>query len=204
FHLDFDLDPGWMHLDEVCRATDANRYGGRVAVGHATKLSAIPPERQIEIAQRLAGAGVAVTVLPATDLFLMGRGADHNVPRGVTRADRLHAHGVTCSLATNNVLNPFTPFGDCSLVRIANLYANVAQAGTPRELATCFDMVTTQAAKLMNLADYGIDVGNPADLIVLDSRDAAIAVAEVAHPILGIKRGRRSFSRAAPQLYPPN
>jgi cytosine deaminase len=32
FHLDFDLDPGWMHLDEVCRATDANRYGDAAAV----------------------------------------------------------------------------------------------------------------------------------------------------------------------------
>ena len=51
----------------------------------------IPSERQIEIAQRLADAGVAVTVLPATDLFLMGREHDHNVPRGVTRADRLRA-----------------------------------------------------------------------------------------------------------------
>ena len=34
--------------------------------------------------------------------------------------------------------------------------------------------------------------------------DAAMAVAEVAYPLLGIKRGRRSFSRAAPCLYPPN
>jgi cytosine deaminase len=167
FHLDFDLDPGWMHLDEVCRATDANRYGGRVAVGHATKLSAIPPERQIEIAQRLADAGVAVTVLPATDLFLMGRGADHNVPRGVTRVDRLQAHGVTCSLATNNVLNPFTPFGDCSLVRIANLYANIAQLGRREELEGCLAMITTSAAKLMNLRAYGIAPGHPADLVVL-------------------------------------
>ncbi len=81
------------------------------------------------MARRLADAGVAVTVLPSTDLFLMGRAADHNVPRGVTRADRFHAHGVTCSLATNNVLNPFTPFGDCSLIRMANLYANIAQLG---------------------------------------------------------------------------
>jgi cytosine deaminase len=64
-------------------------------------------------------------------------------------------------------------------------------------------MVTAQPAKLMNLNDYGIAVGNPADLIVLDSNDAAMAVAEVAHPLLGIKRGRRSFSRGAPELYPP-
>ena len=87
---------------------------------------------------------------------------------------------------------------------MANLYANIAQVGTPTELATCFDMVTAQPAKLMNLDDYGIAVGNPADLIVLDSSDGAMAVAEVAYPLLGIKQGRRSFSRAAPCLHPPN
>ena len=129
FHLDFDLDASWMHLDEVMRQTRLAGYGGRVAVGHATKLSAMPSARQIEIARQLADVGIAVTVLPATDLFLMGRDADYNVPRGVTRADRLAAHGVTCSLATNNVLNAFTPFGDASLLRMANLYANVAQLG---------------------------------------------------------------------------
>src|SRR5689334_16039453 len=40
FHLDFDLDASRMDLDEVCRQTAAHKYGGRVAVGHVTKLSA--------------------------------------------------------------------------------------------------------------------------------------------------------------------
>src|SRR5712671_117717 len=61
-HLDFDLDPSWWHLDEVCRQTERRNYQGRVAIGHATKLSALPPERFREASQRLAKAGVAVTV----------------------------------------------------------------------------------------------------------------------------------------------
>jgi len=203
FHLDFDLDASHMNLGEVCRQTTAHRYGGRVAVGHVTKLSALLGEKLDETARQLADAGVAVTVLPATDLFLMGRGHDHNVPRGVTPAHRMVAHGVTCSVATNNVLNPFTPFGDCSLVRMANLYANIAQAGTPRELAACFDLVTSFPAKLMNLTDYGIAVGNPADLVVLDNIGPGEAVAEISPPLLGFKRGRRSFVRASPILFPP-
>jgi cytosine deaminase len=203
FHLDFDIDPSWMHLDEVCRQTEKHRRGGRVAVGHATKLSAIDPERLTTIAHRLAAAGVAVTVLPATDLFLMGRQHTHNVPRGVAPAHRLVGHGVTCSLATNNVLNPFTPFGDCSLIRIANLYANTAQAGTGSELATCFDLVTTLPAKLMNLDGYGVAVGHPADIVVLDCASRTAAIAEIATPILGMKRGRVSFSRALPILNRP-
>ena len=83
-------------------------------------------------------------MLPSTDLFLMGRGHEHTVPRGVTPAHRLLEHGVNCSLSTNNVLNPFTPFGDCSLIRMANLYANIAQVGAPADIAQCFDMVTTR------------------------------------------------------------
>ena len=203
FHLDFDLDTSWMHVTDVCRRTRDHGWQGRVAIGHATKLSALPPARFAEVAQDLARSGVAVTVLPATDLFLMGRAHDCNVPRGVTRADLLMKHGVNCSLATNNVLNAFTPFGDCSLCRIANLYANVAQLGRPEDLRQCLGMISTFAARLMNIADYGIKVGGPADLLLLPSRDAAMTVAEIATPFLGIKRGRLSFQRSAPTLNRP-
>jgi cytosine deaminase len=196
-HLDFDLDPSWMHLDEVCRQTEKYGRGGRVAIGHATKLSALDHAGLERIGVKLANAGVAVTVLPATDLFLMGRGAEHSVPRGVAPAHRLLGCGVTCSLATNNVLNPFTPFGDCSLLRMANLYANIAQLGRPEELQACMDMVTSLPAKLMNLRDYGIAVGNPADIVVLDCADRVSAVAELAQPLLAMKRGRISFTRPA-------
>jgi cytosine/creatinine deaminase len=203
FHLDFDLDPSWMHLDEVCRQTERHRWGGRVAIGHATKLSAIDSGSLAAIGRRLADAGVAVTVLPATDLFLMGSGHDHSVPRGVAPVHRLLQHGVICSLATNNVLNPFTPFGDCSLIRIANLYANIARLSRPEQIAGCLDMVTTLAAKLMNLSEYGIAVGGPADVVVLDCHDAASAVSELSQPLFGLKNGRRSFARKAAVLNRP-
>ena len=155
------------------------------------------------MAADLAHSGVAVTVLPATDLFLMGRAHDHNVPRGVTRADLLVKHGVNCSLATNNVLNAFTPFGDCSLCRIANLYANVAQLGRPEDLRGCLDMITTSAAKLMNIGDYGVTVGAAADLLLLPCRSTVSAIAEIIQPTLGIKAGRPTFRRPKAHLLKP-
>ena len=101
------------------------------------------------------------------------------------------------------MLNPFTPFGDCSLIRMANLYANVARLRRAQDLEGCFAMVTTHAAKRRNLQDYGIAVGGPADLVVLDCKDAVSAVAELSTPLFGIKNGRRSFSRAVPLLHRP-
>jgi cytosine/creatinine deaminase len=201
-HLDFDLDPSWWHLDEVCRQTERRNYHGRVAIGHATKLSALPPDALKAKAARLAGAGVAVTVLPATDLYLMGREATHNIPRGLTAAHRLVEDGVLCSVATNNVLNPFTPFGDCSLLRMANFYANVAQAGVG-DFDTCLDLVTALPARLMNLNDYGIAPGHPADIVVLDTRSVQGSIAELPDILMGFKNGRRTFERQPPVLFRP-
>lgn len=201
-HLDFDLDPSWWHLDEVCRQTERRNYGGRVAIGHATKLSALPPERMKAATVQLAKAGVAVTVLPATDLYLMGREATHNAPRGLTLAHKLVDNGVLCSVATNNVLNPFTPFGDASLLRMANFYANVAHASVS-DFDTCLDLVTDLPARLMNLGDYGIKVGNPADLIVLDTKDNRFAIAELPDILMGFKNGRQTFERQRPILFSP-
>lgn len=201
-HLDFDLDPSWSHLDEVCRQTEQRNYGGRVAIGHATKLSALPPERLKAATAQLARAGIAVTVLPATDLYLMGRDASHNAPRGLTLAHKLAGDGIVCSVATNNVLNPFTPFGDASLLRMANFYANVAHASVG-DFDTCLDLVTELPARLMNLDDYGIKVGNPADLVVLDIRDSRFAIAELPDIVMGFKNGRQTFERRRPTLFTP-
>jgi cytosine deaminase len=202
-HLDFTLDPADMDLLHVCKRADEFKYGGRVAIGHVTKLSALPSEKFSATAKRLQSAGVALTVLPSTDIYLMGRAHDHLVPRGVTAAHRLLHYGVNCSLATNNVLNPFTPFGDCSLLRMANLYANVAHVGTADDIAECFQMVTSRAAKLMNLSGYGLKVGNSADIVVLDCKTIHAAVRELAPVLYVFKRGRKTVTREPARLHRP-
>ncbi len=141
-------------------------------------MSVAPPEQLAEVTRRLADTGVAVTVLPATDLFLMGRDQDCGVRRGVLDAHRLIPHGVTCTLSSNNILNPFTPFGDGSLIRMANMYANIAQASKPADIVV-FDAASPEQA-------------SPEQ-----------AVAEVIAPEAGFKAGRRTFTRPAGELHRP-
>ncbi|MEI4474003.1 amidohydrolase family protein [Frigidibacter sp. MR17.24] len=202
FHLDFDLDPSWRHLDAVARQAIAHGWQGRVAVGHVTKLSMLPPGRLEESLALMRDAGVALTVLPSTDLFMTGRDHDHAVPRGVAPAHRAEACGVCATIATNNVLNPFTPFGDGSLTRMANLYANVAQLGAEADLARVFAMVSDAPARLLG-RDPAIAVGQPADLVLLPAVSGAEAVATVARPLWGLKAGRPSFEHPAPVLHRP-
>jgi len=202
-HLDFGPTCDDMDVWHVCRRTEEHKYGGRVTVGHLTKATSLALAELERMGQRLADAGVALTVLPATDLYLMGRNHthDHNHPRGVVPAHKLLRHGVNCSLSSNNVLNPFTPFGDCSLIRIANLYANIGHIGSKTGLRECFDMITRRPAQLMRLACYGVAVGKSADLVVLDAVEPEMAVAEVAPVLYAFKAGRMTVSREPARLH---
>jgi cytosine/creatinine deaminase len=202
-HLDVGHTADAMNIHLVLELTEAYRRGGRVVVGHMAKLSLLPPGELAALARRLADAGIAVTVLPATDLFLMGRDQDHGVRRGVADANLLCEHGVNCSLSSNNILNPATPYGDCSLIRMANLYANVLQVDRPEQLRECFAMLTARSARLLNFDDYGFAPGKPADVVIIDARTPEQAVAEIAQPVAAFKHGRQTMAWPLPQLLRP-
>lgn len=202
-HLDFDLNPEGMTIGEVIRCTHQHGWGGRVTIGHVTKLSALPRDTLLAVAESLAEAGVQVTCLPSTDLFLTGREHFHNKPRGLAPLQHLHACGVTCSLSTNNIGNPFTPYGDASLVRQANLFANVSQLATEAELLRCLGWVSSESARLLRLPDYGLTPGCRADFIVFDAPSPAAVVAEISPPLMGYKAGRKTFERPQARLFRP-
>ncbi len=199
FHLDFNLDPAKTDLPAVIEATRTNGYAGRVTIGHVTNLSMLDPGTLAVVGRNVADAGIALTVLPATDLFLMGRQSSSKIPRGIAPANALSALGVRTAIATNNVLNPFTPFGEASLARMANLYANVMQLSRDADIALVFDMVSSQAAAIMGLR-HDLAVGGPADIVALDAADPCEVVRASAPALAGWKRGLKTFSRPRPQL----
>jgi len=202
-HLDSGNSPDDMDIHLVCDLTKQYGMQGRVAVGHGCKYATLPPRDLTDLAAKIADAGVAVTVLPATDLYMMGRNQTHSVQRGVANANVLVEHGVNCSISSNNILNPFTPMGDGNLIRMANLQANVTQIGEAHRLRECFYMLTSRSAELMNLTDYGIAVGNPADIVVFDATTPEQAVAELRTPLTCFKRGIRTVTRPRAELHKP-
>jgi len=203
FHLDFDLDNQHMLLPNVIEMTIKHDYQQRVTVGHVTKLSTLPRDQLLIIAEKMSLAGVHLTALPSTDLFLMGREFDHNIPRGVAPLMPLSKAGVNCSISSNNIENPFTPYGDCSQVRQANLFANIAQLATKMELVQCLDWVSSDSAKLMRIEHYGLFLNMPADAIFFPVKERAEIIATIQSPSLGIKNGKVTFSRNDATMYPP-
>jgi cytosine/adenosine deaminase-related metal-dependent hydrolase len=92
-HLDGGHTTDDMDIYQVMGLTDKMGWGGRVAIGHGSKYSCLPPEELAALGRRLGGSGVAVSVLPATDMFNVGRHMEHTVMRGRRRRQRADRGG---------------------------------------------------------------------------------------------------------------
>ena len=193
FHIDFFDEP--EHMDVLYVAEQAVRFGwqGRVAVGHVSELAALEPEQLDRAATILKDAGIGVIILPATDLYLMGRKDARNARRGLAPAKRLLAAGVTVAAATNNILNAFTPMGTGDLALMGYLMTAAAHMGTERDVADILAMLTEHPARLLRLPDYGLHVGARADLVLWETERPAEVVTTMAPRRLVVKAGRLSI-----------
>ncbi|MFT9092808.1 MAG: amidohydrolase family protein [Gluconacetobacter sp.] len=194
FHIDFDLDPTASALPALIRHVIETGYQGRVAIGHATKLSVLPEDEQTAILEGLLAADIVLTALPATDLFLM-RGSMAPLMRYARMGGR-------CALATNNIVNPFTPFGDANLLRMGNLFANITGASSDADLSLIWDMLTTSPASSLGVPAT-IAEGAPANIVLIDAPDTATAVRELRPVLGGWKAGVWTFVRHRPEMKAP-
>jgi dihydroorotase-like cyclic amidohydrolase len=85
-----------------------------------------------------------------------------------------------------------TPMGSADLALMGFLAAVGCHMGTPRELADVLNMLTRYPARILRLADYGLDVGCRADLVVWEAESALDTVATIAPRWLVVKNGRIS------------
>ena len=192
FHVDFSDEPEHLHIREIVRETVRSGWQGRVAVGHLTELAALPAAEQAAEIAELAAARVGVISLPLTDLYLMGRRDERNVRRGLTPIRRLLAAGVPVALASNNIRNPFTPIGTADPAHLTFVGAVAAHMGTLDLMRELVATITTHAARVLNLRDYGIAVDCRADLVIWECERLEDIVMALPPRRLVVKAGRIS------------
>lgn len=201
FHQDFADNADKMSIEYLARKTMENKYEGRVSVGHLTSLGAVEPGRLAGIVSMIKDAGINVMCLPATDMHLGGRADTYNVRRTLTPVRALRDGGVNVCLATNNIRNAFTPFGNGDMLQIAMLAIPACHLGGADDQATVLPMITTNAAKALKLPNYGLAKGKDADLVLLDAASVTNAVIDVPERLLVIKRGRIVVEREVKTAY---
>lgn len=174
-HIDETDDPTAPCLleglpDVVC----ANQLEGRVTASHCCLLGVMAPGTVQRIASRLKETGISVVTLPMTNLYLQGRRAGSPNVRGVTAVGMLREAGVAVACGSDNLRDPYNPYGDADPLTTALVTGLVCHL-SPSEALT---LITTGGAAVLGLERYGLETGDRADLVVLETDSPDDLVAE--------------------------
>jgi cytosine deaminase len=190
FHADSSDDPALITCDYIAEQAIKRGMQGRVTVGHLCMLDVLEPAQRAQVVAKLREARLHVISLPATEMHVKARTDARRTWRGVARLGELRDAGLNVAVSTNNIVNPFTPYGHPDLLRQALITAMAAHLGNLDQMAWLLEFITTNAARAIGVEDYGLAEGCRADLVVLDARDAAQAITEQAEKLYVIKSGR--------------
>ncbi len=199
-HIDETEDPAVLTLQTLAKLTLERGFQGRVTAGHCCSLDFVADEVAAKVIDKVAEAELNVITLPSCNLVLLGRGR-HPAPRGVTRVRDFLDKGVNVAAASDNAHDPFNPLGHYDPLFTANLTAHAAHLTGTEELNMCVELVTTHAARVMGLEDYGLTEGARADLVVLDTTRRGDAVTALPERLATFKGGRCVVRRHVRQTW---
>lgn len=189
-HCD-EVDDEQSRFVEVIVAESIKRgMGGLATASHTTAFGSYNDAYAYKLMGFLRRTDVNFVANPLINITLQGRMDTYPKRRGLTRIKELWQNGVNVSLGQDCIYDPWYIFGTGSMIGVAHMTVHLAQMTGLDEIDACFEMIAANGAKTLHLSDYGIAVGNPANIVVLDAPSAFDALRFQAVPRFVVSRGR--------------
>ena len=170
-------DPGLRTLEMMAVTAIETGWQGRVLAHHARAMALYPEPYFQKLAALLRQADMPVVTDPHT-------GPLH------ARVRELLAAGARVCLGQDDISDAYYPFGRNSMLEVAFLAAHMLWMTTEEDMERLYDMITVDAGRAMGLEDLRLEVGCPADMVVLDAPSVLEALREHRAPAHVIRNGR--------------
>ncbi|MAD60654.1 MAG: cytosine deaminase [Myxococcales bacterium] len=208
-HCDETDDPQSRHIETLAEQTIRFGLQGRVTASHVTSLHSAPNDFAAKLIPLLAEAQVHVVANPLINITLQGRRDSYPRRRGMTRVDELIAGGVNVAFGHDCVMDPWYALGSADLLEVAQMGLHVGQLTSLAGMEACFQAVTQNPAQILGLKEpsaRGFEVGDRADLVLLDASSPIEAIRLRANRRMVMSRGQiiAETPRVASQLKLPN
>ena len=189
-HCDESDDPMSRHIETLAFETQRLGLQGRVTGSHCTSMHSMDNYYVSKLMPLIAEAGVSIISNPLINITLQGRSDSYPKRRGMTRVPELLAAGVNVAFGHDCVMDPWYSLGSADMLEVASMGLHVAQMTSQSAMRQCFDAVTTNAAKILHLDGYGLDVGCHADMVLLQAGDTVEALRLRASRLMVWRRGQ--------------
>nr|WP_319563780.1 amidohydrolase family protein [uncultured Rhodoferax sp.] len=204
-HCDESDDPLSRHVETLAFETQRLGLQGRVTGSHLTSMHSMDNYYVSKLIALMAEAQLHAVANPLINITLQGRHDSYPKRRGMTRVPELLAAGINVAFGHDCVMDPWYSLGSGDMLEVAHMGLHVAQMTSQAAMRQCFDAVTVNAARVMGLEGYGLNVGCYADFCLLQASDPVEALRLRATRLKVFKRGQllAESPAASTQLHLP-
>lgn len=176
-HLHEPDELGAFSMEMIAERTRAHGMQGNVTISHAFCLGMADRARAHGLVAQLAELEISVATVATSS-------------RPVPSAGELREVGVTLCAGSDGIRDTWGPYGNADMLERAMLLGLRNNFRTDPDVEHALWCCSYGGARVMKLADYGLEVGCVADLVLVEAE--AVAHAVVAHPPrkLVLKRGK--------------
>jgi len=197
-HIDEHAAPEAIALHALAVRALEIGFLGSICASHCSSLACLPVGEFQTLARLLASAKIKVIGLPICNLVLLQSG---NRPRSAVTAPlfELEEFGILIAVGSDNVSDPFNPYGDYSPLlnlQLSNLLHSNLQVTS---ITSSLSFITSNAKEIfygMQRDDYALG-----DWVVVDSEEVYAAVARPAEPIATFKGGNLVYQREVDEYW---
>ncbi len=190
-HCDEIDDPASRNLEVL--ATEAYERGmkDRVTASHTTAMGSYNNAYTYKLFLLLKMSDINFVSNPLVNVHLGGRFDTYPKRRGVTRIKELTNAGINVSFGEDDVQDPWNPLGNGNMLDVVTMGVYIAHLMGYHQLQDAFNYVTYNGAKTMHISDqYGIEVGKPANCILLNAADFYNALNKHVEVLYNIRHGK--------------
>ena len=175
-HCDESDDPMSRHVETL--AFEAHRLGleGRVTGSHLTSMHSMDNYYVSKLIPLLQEAELQVVANPLINITLQGRHDLYPKRRGMTRVKELLNSNINVAFGHDCVMDPWYSLGKHDMLEVANMGLHVGQMTGVKEMHQIFQAITNNGARVMQLDNYGIEVGCNANLVIHQANNPIEAI----------------------------
>jgi len=200
-HCDETDDPQSRFLEVLAEEARVREMGERVTASHTTAMGSYDNAYCSKLFRLLKQSKINFVSCPTESIHLQGRFDTYPKRRGLTRVAEIDRAGMNVCFGQDSIVDPWYPLGNGNILRILEAGLHVCHMLGYEDLQRCLDLITDNSARTLNLGErYGLEVGRPANLLVLSAPDDYEMLRTQGHALLSVRNGEVLMRRTPAQI----
>ncbi|HDO1317663.1 cytosine deaminase [Aeromonas veronii] len=190
-HCDEIDDEQSRFIETLATLAYERGIGHRVTASHTTAMHSYNGAYASRLFRLLKMADINFVANPLVNIHLQGRFDTYPKRRGITRVKEMLEANINVCFGHDDVFDPWYPMGTANMLQVLHMGLHVCQIMGYEQINDGLKLISSHSARTLNVQDrYGIEVGKPANLLVLPAENGFDAVRRQVPVRYSIRHGK--------------